>query len=160
MVLFDSSVRPTQDVPTDACLWVTDQTPASNRGRVDASDRPVKLEPPVQGSIFRFVEFPPAAAFANLSAEEVERIMAGLFQQLGASHARIDTTRGPGMHRTRTLDYIVLLKGEITLMLDEGDVDLKPFDVVVQRGTNHGWVNRGSTPALLAIAMIDAEPIS
>ena len=94
-----------------------------------------------------------------MSADEVERIMAGLFARLGAMHTRVDTSRGPGMHRTRTLDYIVLLKGQITLLLDEGDVDLEPFDVVVQRGTNHGWVNKGTTPALLAVVMIDAEPV-
>jgi uncharacterized cupin superfamily protein len=103
--------------------------------------------------------FPPSSAFAGMSAEEIERLTAGIFEQLGATHTRVDTRRGPGMHRTKTTDYIILLSGEITLMLDDGEVDLKPFDVVVQRGTNHAWVNRGSTPALLAAILIDAAKV-
>jgi len=159
LILFDGTVRPGPDLPTDAYLWVSDATPASNRGLIDAAARSVKLAPPKGGSVFRFVSFPPASAFAAMSPEEIERVMAGLFEQLGATDARVDMSRGPGMHRTHTLDYIVLLSGELTLVLDEGEVDLKPFDVVVQRGTNHGWVNKGQTPALVAAVMIDAEPI-
>jgi quercetin dioxygenase-like cupin family protein len=61
------------------------------------------------------------------------------------------------MHKTKSVDYIILLSGEVTMLLDEGEVDLKPFDVVIQRGTNHAWVNRGAEPALLAAILIDAE---
>lgn len=159
IVLFDSTINATNALPTDVCLWATDASPARNRGDVDAANRRAALEPPARGSIFRFVEFPPASAFDGMSDEEVERIMAGLFAQLGATHTRVDTTRGPGMHKTRTIDYIILLAGQVTLLLDEGEVDLKPFDVVVQRGTNHGWVNRGASPAVLAAVMLDAEPV-
>ena len=63
------------------------------------------------------------------------------------------------MHTTRTVDYIVVLSGRVTLLLDKGEVELKPFDVVVQRGTNHGWVNRGSEPAVMAAILIDAKPL-
>ena len=63
------------------------------------------------------------------------------------------------MHRTRTVDYIILLQGEVTLLLDEGEVDMKPLDAVVQRGTNHAWENRGSEPAVLAGILIDAEAL-
>lgn len=158
-VLFDGLVRPGQEVQHDVYLWVTEGTPASNAGRADMAERPLKLEPPPQGSVFRFVEFPPEAEMAGMSAEERERFMAGLFESMGAAHTRVDTTRSPGMHKTRTVDYAILLSGEVTLLLDEGEVDLRPFDVVVQRGTNHDWVNRGTTPALLAFVMIDANPI-
>jgi hypothetical protein len=158
-ILFDGLVRPEHEMQDNVYLWVTEQTPASNAGRTDAADRPLRLEPPPQGSVFRFVHFPPEAEMAALSAEERERLMAELFGSMGAAHARVDTTRSPGMHRTRTLDYVVLLSGEVTMLLDEGEVDLVPFNVVVQRGTNHGWVNRGTTPALLAVVMIDADPI-
>ena len=61
------------------------------------------------------------------------------------------------MHKTRTIDYVVLLSGEVTMLLDKGEVDLKPFDVVVQRGTSHAWVNKGKEPALLAAVLIDAQ---
>ena len=61
------------------------------------------------------------------------------------------------MHKTETIDYIILLKGDVSLILDEDEVRLKPFDVVVQRGTNHAWVNHGDEPALLIAVLIDAE---
>jgi mannose-6-phosphate isomerase-like protein (cupin superfamily) len=67
------------------------------------------------------------------------------------------TSRHPGMHKTRTIDYVVLLSGEVTLLLDKGEVDLKPFDVVVQCGTSHAWVNNGKEPALIAAVRIDAK---
>jgi len=70
-----------------------------------------------------------------------------------------DISRDPRMHKTKTIDYIVLLEGEISLLLDEGEMDLKPFDVVIQRGTNHAWINKSSKPALLVAVLIDAEPI-
>jgi quercetin dioxygenase-like cupin family protein len=61
------------------------------------------------------------------------------------------------MHQTKTVDYVIVLSGEVTMLLDEGEVDLKPFDVVIQRGTNHAWINRGAEPALLVGILIDAE---
>jgi len=63
------------------------------------------------------------------------------------------------MHATDTLDILVMLQGELVLMLDEGEVTLKPFDTVIQRGTHHGWVNRGTEPALIASAVIDAAKL-
>jgi quercetin dioxygenase-like cupin family protein len=76
---------------------------------------------------------------------------------MGASHERVDTSRHPAMHKTNTIDYIILLKGDVTLLLDEGEVRLEPFNVVVQRGTNHAWVNNGKEPALLIAVLIDSE---
>jgi naringenin degradation protein FdeH len=73
------------------------------------------------------------------------------------AHCHPDTSRHPGMHKTRTIDYVVLLSGEVTLLLDKGELDLKPFDVVVQRGTSHAWVNNGKEPALIAAMRIDAK---
>jgi uncharacterized cupin superfamily protein len=61
------------------------------------------------------------------------------------------------MHRTATIDYVVLLRGRVTLILDDAEVDLQPFDAVVQRGTNHYWVNRNLEPALLLGVLLDAQ---
>ena len=107
--------------------------------------------------MLHFFQVAPEAEDAALSTEERERRAAAAFAGLGAPHARGDTTRSPGMHKTKTVDYIILLSGEVTMLLDEGEVDLQPFDVVIQRGTNHAWVNRGAEPALLAAILIDAE---
>lgn len=63
------------------------------------------------------------------------------------------------MHRTNTVDYIVLPNGEVTALMDIGEVTMNPFDVLIQRGTRHGWVNRGNEPALLLAVLVDAEPL-
>ena len=135
--------------------WLTDSTPVDNSGSGDDGLKVRMLEPPAGGSIFRFASIPPENP--NMSREERERQTAKMFAQMDAAHCRPDTTRHPAMHKTRTIDYIVLLSGEVTLLLDKGEVDLKPFDVVVQRGTNHAWVNKGPEPALIAAVLIDAK---
>jgi quercetin dioxygenase-like cupin family protein len=63
------------------------------------------------------------------------------------------------MHRTETIDYIVVLSGEIDMDMDRSSVKLRAGDVMVQRGTNHAWVNRGAAPARLAIVLLDAKPL-
>ena len=63
------------------------------------------------------------------------------------------------MHRTETIDYIVALEGEIDMDMDDSTVTLRAGDVMVQRGTNHAWVNRGTAPARLAIVLLDAKPL-
>jgi hypothetical protein len=137
-------------------MWVTDQTPADNAQESDTARRKTRLEPPPNGSILRFFEVLPEDS--SLSGDELERLVAAEMVKLDAEHCRPDTSRDPWMHQTKTLDYIILLRGEVTLLLDEGKVHLKPFDVVVQRGTNHAWINHGSQKALLAAILIDAEP--
>ena len=161
-VLFDGPCRHTRENPARPGgglteLWVTESTPARNAGHADAADRPIRLEPPPHGSLVRFFQVAPEAADAVLTVEERERETAAAFAGVGAAHTRVDTTRSPGMHTTETVDYVIVLSGEVTLLLDEGEVDLKPFNVVIQRGTNHAWINRGAEPALLVAVLIDAE---
>jgi len=117
----------------------------------------VRLEPPERGTVFRF--FSVAPEDPSLGAEELELRAAKGFASIGAAHCRPDTSRHAYMHRTRTVDYIIVLEGEVTLLLDGDEVELGPHDVVIQRGTNHAWINRGKEPALLAAILIDAEPL-
>ena len=63
------------------------------------------------------------------------------------------------MHRTETLDYVIVLSGELDMEMDDSTVTLKAGDVMVQRGTNHAWINRGSDYARVAFVLIDAEPL-
>jgi mannose-6-phosphate isomerase-like protein (cupin superfamily) len=138
-------------------MWATDG-PAAGYGPQDAvAERWVKLEPPERGTIFRFFRVDPDDP--AIDADELERRVAKGFASVGAAHCRPDTSRSPHMHRTRTIDYIIVLEGSVTLLLDEGEVDLEPHDVVIQRGTNHAWINRGTAPALLAAILIDVEPL-
>src|SRR3989442_10063302 len=164
IVLFDGPSRYTLENPARPGtglteLWITESTPARNAGHADAADRPIRLEPPPNGSLCRFFQVAPEAADAALSAEAREQEAAAAFPGIGAAHTRVDTSRSPVMHQTKTVDYIILLSGEVTMLLDEGEVDLKPFDVVIQHGTNHAWINRGAEPALLVSILIDAEAV-
>jgi mannose-6-phosphate isomerase-like protein (cupin superfamily) len=105
------------------------------------------------------VEFPPESALPPMSAQEKRAFFDELFGSMGASHCRVDTSRSAGMHKTSTVDYVVILRGEVTMVLDEGEVTLKAGDLVVQRGTNHDWVVHGNEPCLIAAIMIGAHPV-
>jgi uncharacterized cupin superfamily protein len=63
----------------------------------------------------------------------------------------------PFMHRTRSIDYAVILSGEIDMMLDDSLVHLKPGDVVVQQATNHAWINRGTQPCRILFVLMDSK---
>jgi mannose-6-phosphate isomerase-like protein (cupin superfamily) len=143
--------------PTSFQMWVTDRSPADNKDKNDAAKRKIKLEPPANGSKFAYFQVPPEDP--SRSTEEIEKETAAGFAAIDATHCRPDTTRDPRMHKTKTVDYIILLEGEVTLLLDEEEVNLKPFDAVIQRGTNHAWINKGTTTALLAAILIDAESL-
>ncbi len=151
MVIIDGPPAPS------GAFWFTETAPADNGVVGDAAQLVRKLEPPQGGTIFRYAVIPPEDP--SIPAEERERTTARLFAQMDATHCRTDTSRHPGMHKTRTIDYVVLLAGEVTMLLDKGEVNLKPFDVVVQRGTSHAWVNKGKEPAILAAVLVDAKPI-
>ncbi len=138
-------------------IWITDGAPADNSGKKDAAKRKMKLEPPKRSSVVRFFTVAPTPP--GTSSKELEEEFAAAFKAIGGSSARVDTAQHPGMHTTRTVDYVILLDGEVTLILDREEVNLKPFDVVVQRGTNHAWANRGSKPALLVAVLIDAKKL-
>lgn len=157
--VFIDGPLPDGPVPHDRYVWTTAEMPARNPGVADAAHAPHRLEPALMGSTFRVVEFPPQAVMASFSAEQKEAFFRDLFAAMGATHCRVDTTRSPGMHKTSTLDYVVVLRGEVTLLLDEGEATLRAGDLVVQRGTNHDWVVRGDEPALLGIVMLGAHPV-
>jgi len=65
----------------------------------------------------------------------------------------------PSMHRTETIDYVIVLSGEIDMDMDDSTVKLKAGDVVIQRGTNHAWANRGKEMARIAVVLVDAKPL-
>jgi hypothetical protein len=110
---------------------------------------------PTRGSsIFRVFRLPPADP--PPSESELASIVEGFFRGVG-SPAKVDTTRHPLMHVTPTTDYIMLLSGAVSLLLDEGEpIALKPLDCVVQRTTNHAWIVTGAEPAVLVAVMVGA----
>jgi mannose-6-phosphate isomerase-like protein (cupin superfamily) len=137
-------------------LWETRGAPADNRGHAEVTDHAFRLAPPKAGTVFRIIEYPPDKE--RLAALARERA-AG---DDGSGHiAALDrgSPRHPGFHKTHSVDYAIVLAGEIHALMDEGEVLLKAGDVLIQRGTNHAWSNRTDAPATLAFVLIDAEPI-
>jgi len=133
-------------------LWETRGAPTSNAGRADAADRPVRLEPPEKGTILRIVEFPPDSQWRTARSREA-------FKAIGASHAADKSSSDAMMHKTSTVDYIIVLKGEITAIMETGEKLLRAGDVLVQRGTNHSWSVRGNEPCIVAVVLVSAKPV-
>lgn len=154
-VLIDGRADKTIGVLTE--LWITDQTPARNEGEADNAARSDQLEPPRRGTLFRYFQIAPESLTSHLPREEQQRLAREWFAEMKGGHLQPDTSRHPAMHKSKTTDYIILLKGEITLVLDTEEVNLQPFDVVIQRGTNYAWVNRGKEDALLMAVLVDAD---
>ncbi|MGZ8197098.1 MAG: cupin domain-containing protein [Burkholderiales bacterium] len=154
---------PSPDVRTDparpgfasARMWVTESTPARVKGMRETVQLPHTLEPPPAGSVCRVVTFPPDSTWkGRVGPSEVRRY----FQAMGSPHA---STYSPGaphpyMQKTRALDFCFVIEGEITLVLDKEEVELKAGDTVVQRGTNHAWSNRSERPCVIAFSSHDA----
>ncbi|HEX7006560.1 MAG TPA: cupin domain-containing protein [Alphaproteobacteria bacterium] len=134
-------------------LWETTDAPADNSGDKDAADRPVHLEPAPRGTIFRVVEFPPDASWQGKTDAKAA------FEAIGAGHAKDAHSSNPMMHKTASVDYAIVLKGEIWAILDTGERRMTAGDVLIQRGTNHAWSNRTDAPALVAFILVGAEPL-
>jgi mannose-6-phosphate isomerase-like protein (cupin superfamily) len=130
-------------------LWVTDQTPADIVRADDRSAREIGVPPPPGGTIFRVVDFPP---------ERGARSRDAILREMGVAPG--GAARHHGMHRTRSVDYAVVLEGEIDMLLDDSEVHLEAGDVLVQQGTDHAWVNRGAVSCRIAFVLIDAEAFS
>jgi uncharacterized cupin superfamily protein len=138
-------------------IWVTDASPVRIDDFCDTLMSPHTIEPPRFGSVCRIITFPPDDVFrGKVGTKEVE----GYFRAMGSPFASTYSSKAPHpyMQRTQTLDFCLVLEGEITLVLDTEEVHLKAGDTVVQRGTNHAWRNRSSMPCTIAISSHDASP--
>ena len=133
-------------------IWETRASPADNSGTRDAGDHDRRIEPVDNGSVFRVIEYPPDRERLKTLAPEA------FFRAMGAKPADAATRKHPGMHKTDTIDYCVVLSGEIWAVLDEGEVLLRAGDCLVQRGTHHAWSNRTEAPCVIAFVLVDAKP--
>jgi len=132
-------------------IWRTTSMPASYGGEWDEAAEDVRftLEPLPNGTNFRISEYPPETdADRNIDGSKA-------FAEVGAAHKIVEGARHPFMHSTDTVDYAIVLEGEIVMMLDDDDITLKAGDVVVQRGTNHAWANRSDKLCRIAFILID-----
>ena len=150
---------PSPDIRGDAArpgfamtrIWVTEDTPAPVRGVRETLHLPHTIEPPVDGSVCRFVTIPPDRSWlGGIDEDKVRKF----FAEMGspdACHNAADAPH-PYMQRTETLDYVYVLEGSVTLVLDTEEVALQEGDSVVQRGARHAWSNRGTAPCRLVIS--------
>lgn len=135
-------------------VWSTSATPAPVDNGPDPTLGPIVLPPPRHGTRMRFVDIPPDTA--DYLAHGAAR-MQDAFAQIGdakASTVRADSPH-PLMHRTESVDYGIVIEGEMTLVLDASEVLLKAGSVVVQRGTNHAWANRSVRPCRMLFILVD-----
>ena len=143
--------RPNRPGVTLTNLWQSDKSPADIERHYDPVTGPLILHPPRNGSVFRIVQFDPEdpKQLASLDGKAA-------FAEMGAAATIVEGARHPFMHRTDSLDYAVVLTGQIYMMMDEDEYLLKAGDVVIQQGTNHAWSNRGSEACQVAFILIDA----
>ncbi|HEY6982754.1 cupin domain-containing protein [Reyranella sp.] len=134
-------------------LWRTKTSPASNTRNGDAAAGKIKLEPPQEGTILRIVEFPPDSAWRDAADAKAA------FASIGASGAPDHGSADAMMHCTATVDYVIVLSGEIYAIMDKGEKLLKQGDILVQRGTNHSWSVRTKEPCVIAAILVGAQPV-
>ena len=155
---------PSPDVRTDPArpgfsstrIWVTDRTPARIKGVRETLHMPHTLEPPPGGSVCRVMTFPPDDVYkGKVGAKEVQ----AYFAAMGSPGASTYSAKAPHpyMQKTRTLDFALVIEGEITLVLDLEEVQLKAGDTVVLRGVNHAWSNRSVNPCTVAFSSHDGR---
>jgi mannose-6-phosphate isomerase-like protein (cupin superfamily) len=155
VVQFDSrlTLNPGKSGIPAANLWITDSFPPAFSFKDDSAARPIGLSPPDNGTVIRVVEFPPLdpAKEAKMDPDFMMKVVGD------RTAARGLPVTHPLMHRTRTVDYAVILAGEIDMMLDDAIVHVKAGDVVIQQATNHAWINRGKEPCRILFVLMDSK---
>jgi hypothetical protein len=139
-------------------IWNTRATPAPiDRASGEPVESGIILAPPKNGTRIRVLEIPPEdSRLEQLSPDEAR----AHFAQIGAAEASSHSGTGARhafMHRTETVDYGIMLEGELTLIMDIGETTVRAGDIVIQRGTNHGWANRSGKPCRIAFVLIDGK---
>ncbi|WP_284653263.1 cupin domain-containing protein [Flavobacterium terrisoli] len=143
--------------PTFFEVWHTLETPALIHPQPDDSvENSLVLAPPKNGTRLRVIEFPP-------EGEEIRKLTeadaAAKFKLMGGEKASTAVAGAPHplMHRTQTVDYGIVLEGEITMILDRGETTIKAGDIIIQNGTNHAWANRSGNICRMAFVLIDGQ---
>jgi len=139
-------------------VWNTRATPAPiDAGSGEPPEEGIVLAPPKNGTRIRVLDIPPEGdGIRNMTAEEAE----AHFAEIGAgsaSNAAREGAKHALMHRTETIDYGIVLEGELVLIMDEGETTVRAGDIVIQRGTNHGWANRSNENCRICFVLIDGE---
>jgi hypothetical protein len=159
----DNAVRRVQRVggeisPLFHEVWNTRSSPAPiDAASGEPPEEGIMLAPPKNGTRIRVLDIPPEGdAIRNMTAEEAEAHFAEIGAG-GASNAAKAGAKHALMHRTETIDYGIVLEGEVVLIMDEGETTVRAGDIVIQRGTNHGWANRSDSNCRIVFVLIDGK---
>jgi mannose-6-phosphate isomerase-like protein (cupin superfamily) len=138
-------------------FWRTGETPAKIVAQAaEPTGGPRRQMPTKNGTVLRINHFPPESdTVRQMTPADSLRVFDGLGNPTAATFGK--GGRHPLMHRTETIDYAIVLSGEITMVMDDEDVHLKAGDVVIQCGTNHAWSNRSKAPCVVAFVLIDGD---
>lgn len=136
-------------------VWETSATPARVDNSADPTLGPTMHGAPSHGTRIRYVDFPPDTVYLA----EADTRMKDLFLEVNDDKGLTTKPDSPHpmMHRTESIDYGVVIEGEISLVLDDSEALLKPGSVVVQRGTNHAWANRSGKMCRMLFIQIDGQ---
>lgn len=139
-------------------IWNTTETPARiNRNNSETPEQGIILAPPKHGTRIRVLDIPPEdETFDDVTPEQARAHFAEVAAADASSHTS-EGSRHPFMHRTESIDYGIMLEGELTLIMDEGETVIRAGDIVIQCGTNHGWSNRSGRVCRIAFVLIDGE---
>jgi quercetin dioxygenase-like cupin family protein len=157
VALSDGALTPKQRSPGGngvTNLWVTSESPVELTGATDKAAAHAGVPPPANGTVFRIVDFPPASATAAAPHVDHDKVLTAM----GIDPATQGYARHQNSHRTKSIDYAIVLDGEIDMLIDDSEIHMKPGDVLIQQGTNHAWVNNGDKTCRIAFVLMDAKP--
>ncbi len=153
VVLFDAPIKAKQRSVGGngmTLLWTTHEFPVDASGSADRGESHAGVPPAPNGTVFRIVDFAPAGPHA--APVDHHQVLISM----GIDPATQGYGRHANTHRTRTVDYAIVLDGEIDMLLDDREIHVKAGDMLVQQATNHAWVNNGTAPCRIAFILIDS----
>lgn len=110
--------------------------------------------PPKGGTVVRIIEWPAEPEDPAELKRLMDKTFAAMFPD---AHRDVKPGEHPGMHTTDTVDYAIVLEGEIVAIMDEGETLMRQGDVLIQRGTAHAWANRSGKAVKLAFILVDSK---
>ena len=131
-------------------IWITGAAP-DVVGAPDGIEGHEGVLPPAGGTVLRIIDYPPDPEDPEEMARQFEGMFGKLFEDAGRPEG---VSAHPGMHTTETVDYAIVIEGEITAIMETEETVLGPGDVLIQRGTNHAWSNKSGKPAKVAFVLI------